>query len=114
MKEKLYYKRCNNKSIKSFVNSNYIMLIILAILSFVLISVLFFNNANAETTTEYEKVYISIEINEGDTMSLYAEKYAISPKYYDDYIEEIRYINNLKNDNLLSGCYLLIPVYVER
>ena len=103
------------KSIKKrhlLLNNKFIMLIIFALLLLFSLSILFFNNAHAETSSDYEKVYVSIEIKEGDTLSSYAEKYALSPSQYDEYIDELYYINNLKNDRLYSGSYLLIPVYI--
>ena len=105
-----YYKKYNNR--KLFNHKN-IMLIILALLFLFSITFLFIKNVNAETSPEYDKIYVSVMINEGDTLSLYAEKYAYSPEYFNTYIDETCYINNLKNDTLLAGSYLLIPIYVE-
>jgi cell division protein YceG involved in septum cleavage len=96
---------------KIFVNNNKIMLTIGAIvfLSFFLIGGMGF--VQADESTKYEKNFITIEVHPGDTLTSYAEEYAISPATYQDYIEEIKSINNLKDDTIHSGCYLLIPVY---
>ena len=110
MKNKSYY---NFKKNRRLINHNFIMLIILALLILFSLTFLFIKKVNAKTSPEYDKIYVSVMINEGDTLSSYAEKYAFSPEYYDTYIKETCYINNLKNDTLLAGCYLLIPIYVE-
>lgn len=66
---------------------------------------------NADEAIEYEKSFVSIEIEAGDTLTEIAQKYAISKAEYNAYIEEVKSINNLKDDVIHNGCYLLIPVY---
>lgn len=67
--------------------------------------------AYADEAVEYEKSFISIEIEQGDTLTSIAESYAKSEAEYQDYIEEVMSINNLKDDTIHNGCYLLVPVY---
>ena len=104
MNKILYNKR-------SSVNNNNIMVIIFTFLILFVFTISLINNVQAKTNKEHDKIYVSIEIKQGDTLSSYAEKYAAASSDYDEYIEEIRYINNLKNDTLYAGCYLLIPIY---
>ena len=59
----------------------------------------------------YEKSFVTIEIQPGDTLTDIAERYAISEAEYLTYIEEVKNINNLKDDIIHSGCYLLVPIY---
>lgn len=96
---------------RSKVYNNRIMLIVLvaAILFFTVINCI--TVAYADEVVEYEKSFISIEIAKGDTLTSIAETYAKSEAEYQDYIEEVISINNLKNDTIHSGCYLLVPVY---
>ncbi|MDE6759257.1 MAG: LysM peptidoglycan-binding domain-containing protein [Lachnospiraceae bacterium] len=65
----------------------------------------------ADESVQYNKSFISIEIESGDTLSSIAEEYAIMDTEYDDYIQEVRNINNLSSDTIHSGCYLMVPVY---
>lgn len=67
--------------------------------------------AQADEMKEYEKSFISIEINRGDTLTSIAKEYAKSEADYQTYIEEVRSINNLNNDMIHDGCFLLVPVY---
>lgn len=93
------------------VNNNGIMLstIITIVILFMIVNSI--TVAYADDMIEYEKSFISIEINEGDTLTSIAETYAKSEAEYQDYIEEVISINNLKNDIIHNGCYLLVPVY---
>ena len=100
-----------NNIIRNMVTRKYIMFTILTFIFVLFLTITLFNNVQAKSEAEYNKVYVSIEIKSGDTLSSYAERYAVSPSDYDEYIEELRYINNLKDDTLYAGCYLLIPVY---
>ncbi|MDO5149632.1 MAG: LysM peptidoglycan-binding domain-containing protein [Oscillospiraceae bacterium] len=94
------------------VNNNDIMLItLLFILLFSIMIGHRFVLANDNTT--YEKTFISIEIQEGDTLTSIAHTYAKNAIAYNDYILEVKDINNLHNDTIHSGCYLLIPTYEE-
>lgn len=65
----------------------------------------------ADESVQYNKSFISIEIESGDTLSSIAKEYAIMGTEYDDYIQEVRNINNLSSDTIHTGCYLMIPVY---
>ena len=65
----------------------------------------------ANENAQYDKSFIAIEIQEGDTLTSIAREYAISAAQYPDYIDEVKCINNLKSDTIHTGCYLMIPVY---
>ena len=90
--------------------------IITAVLLFTaLISILVFSSGTdmnrAEATTVQEKVYTSIEIQDGDTLWSLAETYGQKYKSYDVFINEVCDINKLSGDRITAGAYLLIPVY---
>lgn len=58
------------------------------------------------------KYYTSIEIQEGDTLWHIAQNYAGGEwESSASYINEIKRLNHMKNDQLQSGGYLLIPYY---
>lgn len=66
---------------------------------------------HANQGIEYNKEFISIEIQNGDTLTSIAKTYSLQPNQIDAYIAEVKDINNLSNDNIHAGCYLLIPIY---
>ena len=58
------------------------------------------------------KYYTSIEIEQGDTLWSIASEY-ISAEYdsIQDYIEEVKELNQLGPDDIHAGQYLMIPYY---
>lgn len=87
------------------------MYTILTFLILIIFSVTIIFKVKANNYKSYNKSFISIEIQQGDTLSSIASEYAISSSQYQDYINEIKSINNLKSDRIHAGCYLLIPYY---
>lgn len=70
--------------------------------------------AKEEYKPKIYKYYTSIEIQEGDTLwsiaCQYADENFISVQ---DYIEELRYMNQLSSDRIFEGHYLTISYYSE-
>jgi len=68
--------------------------------------------ASADTPELRKKTCTSIEIQPGDTLWSIAETY-YTDEYQDliRYIEEIKKTNNMYDDKLVSGKYLIIPYY---
>lgn len=100
--------------IKKVINNNNIMLTVAVLVG---ITLLFFGGmkiVNADEAKEYEKSFVSIEIEHGDTLTSIAQEYAKSEADYKDYIEEVKTINSIKDDTIHSGCYLLVPVYSSK
>lgn len=58
------------------------------------------------------KYYTSIEIEQGDSLWTIACEH-MSHEYasVQDYIDEVKVLNNLKSDDIHSGQYLTIPYY---
>lgn len=92
--------------------------ILAALLTLCLIIVLSFavsgfsSNAKTETDDEICKYYKSIMIERGDTLW----SIALQNMHSDDgdiisYIEEVMRMNNLQNDNITEGMYLVIPYF---
>lgn len=85
-------------------------------LSLVLIICIIFgvNNKkqNPEAATTNEKYYTCITIEEDDTLWTIAEEYC-TEEYdsYQEYIDEVKFINNLTDDTLYYGGKLVIPYY---
>ena len=54
-------------------------------------------------------------LEEGDTLTDVARMF-YSPAYYgsfQDAVKEVKELNNLKNDHITEGCYLIIPVFID-
>ena len=96
---------------KKYINNNNIMLIIIVGILFSFFTFGGMTFVHADEASDYEKSFITIEIQEGTTLSSIAEEYALSAADYGDYITEVKKINNLREDTIHAGCYLLIPVY---
>ena len=70
------------------------------------------NNNKAEAATSNLKHYKCITIEEGDTLWTIAEEnYSEEYDSYEDYIDEVKFINNLTNDKIYNGATLVIPYY---
>lgn len=97
------------KKNRRVVNNNIIMLTIMA---FVLIfGIGHIAYANSKVKNSYEKSYVSYEIKEGDSLCSVADQFKLPGVKSQDFIAEVKTINNLKNDTIHAGCYIIIPVY---
>ena len=91
------------------------ILLIIATLSIV-IGLAVFGSSNlvdahdtSELCFESGKCYTSIELQKGDTLWEIAETYMDdSYESIDEYISEIKEINNLYSDEIKEGCYLMV------
>lgn len=93
------------------INNNRIMLTFICVLFLSVFTIGGMKLVHADESITYDKSFITIEIEEGTTLTMLAEQYAVSEADYRDYIDEVKSINNLKNDTIHTGCYLLVPVY---
>ncbi len=70
------------------------------------------NLTQAEEDTLARKQYTSICIQPGDTLWSIAEEYADGHySSIQEYIEEVRFINELPSDTIHAYAYLVIPYY---
>ena len=88
-------------------------------ISFIFILVLCYflfhsNTVNAKENSDCVKYYTSVYIEPGDTLTSIAKKYQTA-EYSDlsEYIEEIKYVNDLHSDHITAGCYIVVPYYAE-
>lgn len=66
----------------------------------------------AEAATSNLKYYKCITISDGDTFwSIAEENYSEEYESYEDYIDEVKFINNLTNDTIYNGATLVVPYY---
>ncbi len=90
--------------------------IILALCVIIFIGVCFFSRFNdigkVSASTSNQKYFVCLEINEGDTLWSIAETY-ISEEYSstDEYVAEIKKLNNLTSDKIFCGATLVVPYY---
>lgn len=75
----------------------------------------FLSNAkNPDSRISY-KYYTSITVSGDDTLWSIAEKY-MDPEHYqsaNDYIQEVKNMNHLKNDVITYGEHLIVPYYMD-
>ena len=73
----------------------------------------FLSNAKGDSTDDSCKYYRSISVANDDTLWSIAEKF-MDEQHYDcinEYIEEVKHMNNLTSDVIHYGEYLIIPYY---
>lgn len=95
--------------------TNYNKKLLIFICLFVLILSVFMHTqlVNANEKDTYVKSFTTIEIKEGDTLSSIAEKYAKPGEDIQLYIEEVIAMNNITDDKIHYGCYLVVPTYYQ-
>lgn len=93
--------------------------VLLAIMTFFLIVTAafsmnsFLSNAKEESSPASYKYFKSITIENGDTLWSIAQEY-MDVDHYDtvhDYINEVKKMNSLSNDDITYGQHLIIPYY---
>jgi cell division protein YceG involved in septum cleavage len=95
---------------------NYIICLLVITFIIVAVSILFLSlsaQANEKNHQPSHKYYKSIEITKGDTLWSIAQEY-IDEEHYEntsEYIKEVRNINSLTSDNIVSGNYIIVPYY---
>lgn len=68
----------------------------------------------AQAATSRDKYFTSIMIESGDTLwSIANENMTEEYASVQDYIDEVKTINNLHEDYITAGCYIVIPYYAE-
>ena len=73
------------------------------------------SQSKASNEVNTYKYYTSIEIQPGDTLWEIADTY--KTEGYSNrkaFIKEIQELNHIDEDQITSGCYLLIPYYAEK
>ena len=93
--------------------------IILAIVTAAVIAIFTFSyhslvsSANTGSDQVSYKYFTSIQVESGDTLWSIAEEYADQEHYssYKEYINEVKRMNKMKDDSIVSGQYLIIPYY---
>lgn len=73
----------------------------------------FLSNAKEESNPISNKYFKSITIENGDTLWSIAQEYMDDDHYetVNDYINEVKKMNSLSNDDITYGQHLIIPYY---
>lgn len=89
-----------------------IIMVCLVVLVFVTTVLAITQRASADTPEARRKTCTSIEIQPGDTLWTIAETYYTEECIdLNSYIDEIKKTNNMYDDKLISGRYLIVPYY---
>ncbi|GMQ57045.1 hypothetical protein AN1V17_14390 [Vallitalea sediminicola] len=92
----------------------YALIICMSLALFVVFSFLLGLNYVNGLEIKPEKSYVSIKIEENDTLwSISREN--MNKEYYTtrNYIKELKHINNLSSDIILYGDYIIVPIIKE-
>lgn len=69
---------------------------------------------NAQTDHVNAKYFTTIEVKSGDTLWEIAKEYrTVEYASMEDYLDEVKEINHIVGDEIISGGYLTIPYYAE-
>lgn len=107
-------RRTRNIKRRREVFSNKMIMLILAVSIAIAAGVFGTSNpVDAHDTSQTEtlsvKCYKSIELQEGDTLWGIAETYMDDTyESVDEYISELKRLNNLESDEIHEGCYLMV------
>lgn len=79
------------------------------LLCFITVSFLYFKSAAHENSFSDDKLYRSVQIEKGDSLWSIANRY-MTEDYtdIDQYMDELRDLNNLESDTLIEGNYLSV------
>lgn len=80
-----------------------------------LVGGVFISNKVGASSIERKKLIMRVDINYGDTLWSIAEEYAYDNGYtsYEEFIDDVRDINNISGDYLRAGACVSIPFYEE-
>ena len=94
-------------------------LLAIAIILVVALGILLGSSMNAMASSEkdissYNKYYVSIRVESGDTLWTIADEYVEGFNLSkSDYIKEVCQINSISEDNIHAGDYIVVPYYSQ-
>jgi len=68
-------------------------------------------SVKSKAADNYHKYYTSVEVMPGDTLAKYYREYGENYDNAREYINEVYMINDLTNDNIKAGSYIILPYY---
>jgi cell division protein YceG involved in septum cleavage len=87
------------------------LLMILVVMIVFLFACLFGFSKKAVATDRTVKTYQSYTIQEGDSLWSMAMEYAPEEMDLSTYIQEVRQVNHLKTNTIISGESIILPIY---
>ncbi len=89
------------------------MFILLFTLLMIVIGSIVFGStfSDAKNDMESEKMYMSIEIEKGDSLWEIAQEYREPGCSTKEYVDELIALNNLSSDNIQEGQHLIVSYY---
>lgn len=81
----------------------------------IIVFISFLTEANDNVQQLSYKYYKSIEITKGDTLWSIANDY-FDPIHYKstlEYVKEVKKMNNMTSDDIITGSYIIIPYYIS-
>lgn len=108
------YKFTHKRYYRTFIIRRAVLTMALAICIPIILSMIVFpKQATAVDSSEKQIVYeyfMNIEIQPGDSLWDYAEKYA-KDKDYKKYIKEVKEINHIYSNKITAGDTIILPYY---
>jgi hypothetical protein len=102
----------NRKKYVFVPKREFLMVAVLLILSLLFFNMLVQADDRKEAASLY-KYYTSVPIHPGDTLWDIASKYCGNADRLPEYVQELKQINHLKNDEIHAGRYLTVVYYSE-
>lgn len=114
--KKRYSTNSMNRRRRQLQVQRNIFMTILSVMAVILLSVFVISistQASGLQHTAKYKYYKSIEVSKGDTLWSIAKEHIDTDHYKNvqEYVNEIKTMNSIKSDHILSGSSLIIPYY---
>ena len=95
------------------INRQYRQLILVLVSIILILMVLLFTSQNsvAQADEMVIETYHSKVIQPGDTLWSLAEEYRLPDMPIEEYIKEVRRINQMSSNELISGEHLILPIF---
>lgn len=104
----------NNRLRRNRELRRHVLIFFITVVLMVTMSLLFFSlkaNASGESEKVY-KYYLTVEIKAGDTITSLSEEYGKEGYSLKDFTKEVKYINNLDDDETLkAGSFIVVPCF---
>lgn len=98
------------RSHRSIVNK-VLSVIVLALFLILVFMIFHATEARGQSGAQENVSYISVQIEEGDSLWAIASRYKAPSQSLNHYIDQIRKVNGLHTDTIIASQYLVIPLY---
>lgn len=91
-----------------------VLILLTAVILFLAVLFITKSTHKVEADEYMVETYETIQIEPGDTLWGLADQHKLSSMSTNQYIRQVRAINDLTGDQLVSGQYLILPVYSDQ